>query len=188
MPKKTTSSLSSRAPKKTEKKFSIYDEDGNVSEDAERIMDEVFPDYPVSSKRMAVVRKTIWDTLQDDNWDEKDFIELCQNTREFVLEKEGSMAASQDPKTCLLTAWIELFRAEIDPIPKEKTAQAEWKAMYGNLFWVTGWALMQLKEEDKDLSWTNWHQLTGGELIELASDFANYVYSEDLEPLLATIE
>ena len=51
----------------TKKKFSIYDEEGNVSEEAEKVLAEVFHDYPAYSEREEAVRKSVWDTLPDDN-------------------------------------------------------------------------------------------------------------------------
>jgi hypothetical protein len=56
----------------------------------------------------------------------------------------------EHPKIRLFTYWTELFRQEMDPFPKKKSDQIEWSAMYGNFFWISGWALMQLKEEDSD--------------------------------------
>jgi len=172
------------------KKFSIYDAEGNVSEEAEKIINDVLHDYPDFSDREEAVRKSIWDTLPDDNMSKKDFTEHCQYMREFdleeggPLEEEGSYAFPEDPKVRLLTSWVELFRQEMDPFPKKKSEQVEWQAMHGNFFWVAGWALMQLKEEGNDFSWTNWHELTGDELIELASDFANYLFNQDIKPIL----
>lgn len=173
------------------KKFSIYDEEGNVSEAAEKIINEVLHDYPDYSDREEAVRKSIWDTLLDENMSKKDFTEHCQYMREFDLEEggpldeeEGSEELPEDPKVRLMTAWVILFREVMEPCPKKKSDQTEWMAMYGNFFYVAGWALMQLKEEGVDLSWTNWEQLTGSELLDLADEFANYIFKEDLEPIL----
>jgi hypothetical protein len=173
------------------KKWSIYDEDGNVSAEAEDVINTVLHDYPDFSDREEAVRKSIWDTLHDDNMSKKDFTEHCEYMREFDLEEggpldeeEGSMEFPEDPKLRLMTAWVELFKSEMDPFPKKKSEQIDWIAMYGNFFWVAGWALMQLKEEDRDLSWTNWDQLTGDELLTLASEFANYIFKEEIEAIL----
>jgi hypothetical protein len=91
------------------------------------------------------------------------------------------------PKIRLFTFWTELFRQEMDPFPKKKYDRIEWSAMYGSFFWISGWALRQLKEEGNDCDWTGWAELTGDELISLASDFANFIYAEDIKPILEPV-
>jgi hypothetical protein len=90
----------------------------------------------------------------------------------------------EHPKIRVFTYWTELFRQGMTPYPKKKYDQIEWSAMYGSFFWISGWALRQLKEEGNDCDWTGWAELTGDELISLASDFANFIYVEDIRPTL----
>lgn len=172
----------------TKKKFSIYDEEGNVSEEAEKVINEVLHDYPDFSEREEAVRQSIWDTLSDDNMNKKDFTEHCQYMREFDLEEVGPLeeeeALPDDPKVLVFHTWLEFFKQEMDPFPKKKSEQTEWIAMYGNFYYVAGWALMQFQEEHRDWEWTKWKELSAPELLQLADDFANFMFTEHLKPIL----
>lgn len=177
------------ATKKTAKKFSIYDEEGNVSAEAEKIINEVLHDYPDFSEREEAVRQSIWDTLHDDNMNKKDFTEHCQYMREFDLEEVGPLddaeeELSDDPKVLVFHTWLEFFKLEMEPFPKKKSEQAEWIGQYANFYYISGWALMQFKEEHRDWEWTKWRELSTDELLQLASDFANFMFAEYLKPIL----
>jgi hypothetical protein len=184
--KKTVSSANAT---KTAKKFSIYDEEGNVSEDAQRVIDEVFHDYPAYSERMEACRKGIWDTLYDEKLNKKQFTEHCQFVREFDLEEEGPLEGageelSDDPKVLVFHTWLEFFKQEMEPFPKKKSHQSEWIGQYANFYYIAGWALMQFKEAHRDWEWTKWRELSTDELLQLAGDFANFTFAEYLKPIL----
>ena len=72
-------------------KWSIYDKDGNVTEEAEKIISDVFHDYRPYSPREEQCRRIIWNTLEDDQISEKEFIAHCQDIREFDLQDEGPL-------------------------------------------------------------------------------------------------
>jgi hypothetical protein len=91
------------------------------------------------------------------------------------------MSDPDDLKMRLLTHWIELFGQEMASFPKKKSDQIEWRAMYGNAFWLSGWALMELKEEDNQIEWA---ELTGDELLTLGSIFADFILTEHIKPIL----
>jgi hypothetical protein len=176
----------------TAKKFSIYDEEGNVSEEAEKVINTVLHDYPDFSEREEAVRKSIWDTLPDDNMSKKDFTEHCKYMREFDLEEVGPLdeddaeeeALPDDPKILVFHTWLEFFKQEMEPFPKKKSEQSEWIGQYANFYYISGWALMQFKEEHRDWEWTKWRELSTDELLQLASDFANFMFAEHLKPIL----
>jgi hypothetical protein len=67
------------------------------------------------------------------------------------------------------------------PFPKKKSDQVEWRAMYGNAFWLSGWALMELKEEGNQIEWAD---LSGDELLTLGSIFADFILTEHIKPIL----
>jgi hypothetical protein len=187
------------------KKFSIYDAEGNVSEDAEKIIDEVFYDYPAFSERMNACRKLIWDTLLDDNMSKEDFTEHCKYTRQFDIEEEGpldgsedneeesdtlpqlptdeNLLADDDPRLLLMAYWLQQFESSMDPWPKKKANQAEWKAMYGNFYWVAGQAIMKLHEEGCPI--VEWETFDAQTLAICAENFANTAYTSFVEPILS---
>ncbi len=187
-------------------KWSLYDENGDVTEAAQKILSEVFHEYKSFSPREEQCRSMVWEQSEE-GMTEKEFKQLCNDIKDFDMEEEGPLDEDNlavfnengaevtghenggeelpdDPKILVMTVWVDLFRAEMDPFPKKKAEQVEWISMYGNFFWVAGWALMQLKEEHIDLEWTRWKELTADELLTLAGEFANYMFTEDLEPIL----
>jgi hypothetical protein len=166
---------------------------GEISEEeAKSIFGVVFSDYPDDYRYEQCFNAFINEIPSITPFTAKQVTKYCKQLRKFDIEEEGpvekdddnSAQMPEDPKIRLFTYWIELFRQEMDPFPKKKADQVEWSAMYGNFFWVSGWALMQLKEEGNDCGWTGWAELTGDELLSLASDFANFIYVEDIKPLL----
>ena len=161
-------------------------------EEAKSIFGGIFSDYPDDYRYEQCFNAFINEFPSITPFTAKQVTKYCKQLRKFDIEEEGpvekddnnSAQMPEDPKIRLFTYWVELFRQEMDPFPKEKANQIEWSAMYGNFFWVSGWALMQLKEEGSDCDWTGWSELTGDELLTLASDFANFIYAEDIKPLL----